>query len=456
MQIRTRLTLQFLLIGGVIMIIASCAIFFSSSQFRRDDFYYRLRNKARATAKLLLDADETDPGRVKKIEKDYPDMLNEKIIIINYLNDTIYTTDKFGEIIIRNDILERVRLYERINYKQGEYDVLGTLYTNALYRYVVIAAAEDIDGYRHLKKLKIILIFVCITSLIAFTIAGWFFSGRALKPITDVVKRVRDISITSMNLRVPEGNGTDEIGRLARTFNDMLQRLEGSFAIQKNFIANASHELRTPLTSINGQLEVLMMKERSGEEYKAALNSVLDDIQSLIDLTNKLLLIARTGPGTSQVFSDSVRTDEILWQIQEEVRRHRKECIISITIDDSLTDSEQMAVRGDESLLKTAFSNIIDNACKFSGNHPVDIRLKYSEGILNIYFEDHGIGIDEEDLKKIFEPFYRGGNALSIPGHGIGLQIVNQIIRNHNGTVSITSEKEKGTIVKVTLPVNQA
>jgi signal transduction histidine kinase len=331
--------------------------------------------------------------------------------------------------------------------------VLGTLNTNALYRYVVIAAAEDIDGYRHLKKLKIILIFVCIISLIAFSIAGWLFSGRALKPISDVVKRVRDISITSMNLRVPEGNGTDEIGKLARTFNDMLQRLEGSFAIQKNFIANASHELRTPLTSINGQIEVLMMKERSGEEYKSALNSVLDDIQSLIDLTNKLLLIARTSPGTSQVFTDSVRIDEILWQIQEEMKRRRNECIVNITIDDSLTDSDQMIVRGDESLLRTAFSNIIDNACKFSGDHSVEISLRYSEGNIDVFFEDHGIGIEEEDLKKIFEPFYRAGNAISVPGHGIGLQIVSQIIRNHNGSVFITSQKGKGTIVKVILPV---
>ncbi len=108
------------------------------------------------------------------------------------------------------------------------------------------------------------------------------FSGRALKPMSDVVGRVEEISISSLNLRVPEGNGADEIGRLARTFNNMLERLETSFSMQKNFIANASHELRTPLTSINGQLEVLMLKERSPEEYRTAVVSVMEDIKTLL------------------------------------------------------------------------------------------------------------------------------------------------------------------------------
>src|SRR5665811_396117 len=133
---------------------------------------------------------------------------------------------------------------------------------------------------------------------------------------------IRDsISITSLNLRVFEGNGKDEIGKLAKTFNNMLERLETSFSMQKNFIANASHELRTPLTSINGQLEVLMMKDRSADEYKIALGSVLEDIKSLIDLSNRLLLIARTSAEGPSFYSNKIRIDEILWQAKEEIKR---------------------------------------------------------------------------------------------------------------------------------------
>ncbi len=435
------------------MIIASAAIFISSSRFRKEDFYNRLRNKARSTTSLLLNVNKIDANRVLRIEKDdAANLQNEKIIIINFANDIVYSSDENSEIKIRNNILERVRLGYKVTYKQDPFEVIGTLYYTNYDRFVVIAAATDIEGSRHLEKLKIILIFVCLISLLLFFIAGWFYSGRAIRPISDVVKKVEDISITSLNLRVFEGNGTDEIGRLAKTFNKMLERLETSFAMQKDFIANASHELRTPLTSINGQLEVLMMKDRSSAEYKSALGSVLDDIKSLIDLSNRLLLIARTSAEGPVNLNNKIRIDEILWQVQEEMKRFNTDYRINISIDNSLTDSDQMIVIGDAYLLKVAVSNIIENACKYSPDHTVDIKLQHKEKWIEVVFDDRGIGISAEDLQKIFEPFYRGANALSIPGSGIGLPLVNQIVKNHNGVLKLTSQISKGTSVILLLP----
>jgi signal transduction histidine kinase len=453
MQIRTRLTLQFLLLGGAIMIIASVAIYVSSARFREDAFHNRLRTKAISTITLLFSTNKADADRVLKNEKNVMGNLqNEKIIIINYNNDVVYSTDEKGEIQIKNSILEQIRLGYKVTYKQGSLDVIGTLFFTTYDRFVILAAADDIEGYLHLEKLGFILIVVCLVSLMLFYIAGWFYSGRALKPISAVVNKVEEISITSLNLRVYEGNGTDEIGRLAHTFNKMLERLETSFAMQKNFIANASHELRTPLTSINGQLEVLMMKDRSTTEYKAALGSVLDDIRSMIDLSNRLLLIARTSAEGPVNFNKKIRLDEILWQTQEEIIRFNNHYRINISMDDSLTDSEQMIVVGDDSLLRVAVSNIIDNACKYSSDHSVDIKFRHIEKFIEVVFEDRGIGISEEDMKKIFEPFYRGSNTISISGTGIGLPLVNQIIKNHNGKITLSSRLGKGTIVTMLLP----
>ena len=455
MQIRTRLTLQFLLLGGLIMIIASLAIYFSSSSFRNDDFYKLLWNKSMSTTKLLLDVQGMDPDRVKSIEKNNPAKLpNEKIIILNSGNDEVYSSDENNEIEIRNDILSQVRLGKKITYSQDSYKVLVELYFTKVDRFVVIAAASDLDGSLYLEKLKLILIIVCLISLLLFFIAGWFYSGRALKPISDVVEKVENITITSLNLRVSEGNGKDEIGRLAKTFNKMLERLETSFAMQKDFIANASHELRTPLTSINGQLEVLMLKDRSTHEYKSALGSVLDDIKSLIDLSNRLLLIARTRSEGPANFNKKIRTDEILWQAREEIKRFNSSYHININIDNSLTDYDQLIVVGDEYLLKVAVSNIIDNACKYSPDHTVDIKIQPKEKWIEILFEDKGIGISEEDIEKVFEPFYRAANSHSFTGSGIGLPLVNQIIKNHNGTIKLSSQLGKGTKVVILLPTN--
>jgi signal transduction histidine kinase len=455
MQIRTKLTLQFMLLGGMIMIIASLAIYFSSAGFRRDDFYNRLRSKARLTARLVIDADVPDTSQLKRIDKDFPyNLHNERIVILNYLNDIVFTSDPKSEIILRYDILERIRLYQRMFYKQGSYEVLGTLYTTPDYRYVVLAAATDVEGLAHLKQLRIILLLVFGTSMLLFYLAGTFFAGRALKPINDVVNRVEEISITSLDLRVPVVNRNDEIGRLAKNFNSMLQRLQVSFGMQKDFIANASHELRTPLTSINGQLEVLMIKDRTTDEYKSTVASVLEDIKALINLTNRLLLLARTSSENQPASKTPVRVDELLWQIKDDLKKYNKSSHVYITMDPDLYDSDQMTVYGDEYLLRTAFLNIADNACKYSADHSVMVMLKQVNGSLIAEFSDKGAGISESELKKIFEPFYRSSDVKNIPGSGIGLPLVNHIINLHRGTVTIQSKVGSGTTVKISLPAN--
>ena len=195
-----------------------------------------------------------------------------------------------------------------------------------------------------------------------------------------------------------------------------------------------------------------MMKDRSTAEYKSALRSVLDDIKSLIDLSNRLLMIARTSAEDPVHFNKKIRIDEILWQVQEEITRFNKGYRINISMDDSLTDSDQMIVVGDDSLLKIAVSNLIDNACKYSSDHTVDIRFRHIEKFIEVVFEDRGIGISEGEHQKIFEPFYRGANTISFSGTGIGLPLVDQIIKNHNGTVKLVSQIGKGTVVTVLLP----
>lgn len=452
MKIRSRLTLQFLLMDGAIMIIMSAAIYFFSSGFRRDDFYNRLENKANITARLLIEVEEIDLDLLKKIETDSPISLpREKIIILDYKNDTLYSSDINKEIYVYTNLVNRIRLEGKIKYRQGDYEVLGLLYTERYDRFVVIAAAVDTDGLQKLNYLRMILILVCLTSFLIFSVAGWFFAGKALEPISGVVGQVEEISVANLDLRVNEGNGTDEIARLARTFNNMLERLEYSFKMQKDFISNASHELRTPLTSINGQLEVLLLKDRDTEEYKAAISSVLEDIKNLTDLSNRLLLLAHTTSEKQNFSQTPVRVDEILWQAKDELQKFNKDYNITISIGPSVTESDQMIISGDEYLIRTAFSNIIDNACKYSHDSTVEIRIDNDVQWIILNFIDRGIGISEEDIEHIFEPFHRGKNV-ERPGHGIGLSLVNQIISNHKGKIELYSSVDKGTRIEVKFP----
>ena len=157
------------------MIIASVAIYLSSSRFRREDFLERLMDKARGTANLLFNADGVDANRILRIENNSPVFLqDEKIVILNFKNDTVYNSDENSDIKIKDNIIEKVRQGYDITYRQDSYDVLVTLYFTKYDRFVIVAAAKDVVGSLHLEKLKIILYIVCFISLLLFFIAGWF------------------------------------------------------------------------------------------------------------------------------------------------------------------------------------------------------------------------------------------------------------------------------------------
>lgn len=452
MNIRSKLTLLFIIIVAIIISLASISIYYSSADYRQDDFYNRLMNKGINTAKLLIEVEEVDASLLRRIEKDNPLSLpREKIIILNYKNEIIFNTNEQNEIKISESLLDRIRLEGQVRFSQNEYEVLGFLFSDQFDRFVVIIGAIDIYGIRKLHNLRLILIVVFCASIIIVSFAGYIFAGRALAPISRVVTKVNDITISSLNLRVDEGNRQDEIAQLAHTFNEMLDRLEGAFKTQKNFIANASHELRTPLTAITGQLEVLLMKDRSSEEYKAVVQSILEDIKNLNNISNRLLLLAQTSNQSPDHKVEPVRIDELLWQIREELLKHNPQFQVDISLTESM-DHKNLTVMGDEFLIKTAITNIIENSCKYSENHKVSVALSHEKDRLQLIFKDQGIGIAPEDLELIFQPFQRGRNAQKHKGHGIGLSLVESILKMHNASIDIQSELNKGTTIKIKMP----
>lgn len=450
MNIRNRITLRFIFIVAVIICMASILIYLFSAEYRKDEFYNRLHSKASNTAKLLIEVDEVDVALLKKIEKDNPVGLpDEKIIIFDYHNDVIFSTDETSTIKIDSGLLDRIRLEDEVRFRQGNYEALGFLFKGPYDRFAVVAAATDIYGLNKLKNLRTILLIVFTISIIGVSISGWFFAGKALQPISQVVRQVDEISITSLDLRVEEGNGKDEIAHLAQTFNRMLGRLETSFKVQRNFITNASHELRNPLTAITGQLEVTLLNTRSNVEYEKVMHSVLEDIKSLNTLSNRLLLLAQTSAEGMDRKLTVLRIDELLWQTRDELVRHNPTYTIKIDLDHQLDDESKLTIEGDEQLIKAALSNIIENGCKYSTDHAIDVLIHSSGLGLTLRFTDNGIGIPPEDLQNIFEPFHRGKNTQNIKGHGIGLSMVNRIIRLHRGTVQLTSQLDVGTTVVV-------
>lgn len=453
LKIRTRLTLQFTYIVTFILILFSFIIYYFSANYREYDFYSRLENKAINTAKLLIEVKEVDYNLLKIIDRNTINALyNEKVMIFDYDDNQIYNSLDDDSISVSKALLDKIRLLKDVRFHEGKKEVIGLLYADKYDRFVVIASALDNYGIKKLNNLKWIILVGLFTSIGLTVFTGRAYANRALKPISDVVSQVDKITISSLNMRVNEGNGTDEIAQLAVTFNKMLERLESAFEMQRSFVSNASHELRTPLTSITGQIEVSLMKTRTHDEYVNILESVLEDIKNLNALSNGLLDLARASSDISAIALHPMRIDEIMWETRAELLERKKDYKVSIEFKELIEDEKELTLLGNDHLIKTAIVNLMDNACKFSSDKSVEIVLSVRDKFIVTEFTDKGIGIDSAETERIFQPFFRASNAKNISGNGLGLSLTDKIIKIHRGFISIDSKLNKGTVVTISIP----
>jgi signal transduction histidine kinase len=222
--------------------------------------------------------------------------------------------------------------------------------------------------------------------------------------------------------------------------------------MERMFVSNASHELRTPITSIKGQIEVTLIKNRSAEEYQKVLQSILDDVNNMTTIINGFLELAEASIEPASIKFEKVRIDELVFSVQDDLARQNKGYVVHVEFEKFPDDEDSITVEGNPRLLKIMISNLIDNACKFSHNRKVTVKITYDIQTVELKFIDEGIGIPEEEIKYIFEPLYRTKNSMGQAGSGIGLSIVNRIALLHQAKIDVHSVLNKGTVFHIVLP----
>ncbi|MEZ4721159.1 MAG: HAMP domain-containing sensor histidine kinase [Flavobacteriales bacterium] len=449
MNIKSRLTIQFGTISSAILALILLSIYLLSENYRKEEYYERLVSRSVNLAKLLIEVDEIDESLLYRIEEDNPVRLPEEALrIYNYRDDVIFDLDEENVLPTDRSLINRIRLDSMITFQEGEREFLGLLFTSRYDRFVIMASAIDIFGNRKIKNLRNILIIAFILGGFITILTARFYANQAMRPVKNLILQVEGLTPEDLSIRLKEAEGTDEIAQIAQAFNEMLIRVDDAFRTQKNFIANASHEMRTPLTAISGQLEVLALQDRTTEEYKDTIASVIDDMHRLNRLANRLLLLAQTeSEGVKSSFTDC-RIDDILWSCIGDVQKMNPLYQVNVEMDEAL-DDDSLTINGSETLLSTVLFNLAENACKYSDDHKATISLCSVEGELTIAVGDQGIGIPKKDLDSIFAPFFRGSNVAQRPGHGIGLSLVQRIVNLHQGSVNIASEEGVGTTITV-------
>ena len=373
----------------------------------------------------------------------------------------IYTDE--GKVLYRFDmpgappLTVSQSLLQETKIKGDIYFTLGNLEAVALHReagkrdFIVVVAGHDDDGLERVETLNKILgislvLGVCLTALVSL-----LFARQLLRPIAQIIHEVKEISSYDLSHRIRAGTGQDEMSQLANTFNDLLGRLQESFAIQRRFISNASHELSTPLTSVSSQVEVVLQKERSADEYKQVLASVREDVQQMRQLTKSLLEIAKTG-SQGGIELGEVRVDEVLMKVVADLKKLNIEYSVELDFGEFPEDEKDFVVFGNSELLYIAIKNLVENGCKYSSDKLSVVDLSFAWHKVYIRVINRGNVIGPEEINQIFQPFYRGQDTVNIRGFGLGLAMAQRIVALHKGTIHVASDKTNGTHFTIELP----
>jgi signal transduction histidine kinase len=377
----------------------------------------------------------------------------------------IQFTDSNGNVIEKSPNLKRSSLAFKPD--QAENKLFDTKLANSAIRqiqvpiyektkiigYIIIAMSLE-DATMVLNNLAEVLIIAFPIILILLFIIARFIAGRFIKPISSIITTSNIITTDNLTSRILLPPNKDELYVLSQTINNLLDRIETAIEREKQFTSDASHELRTPLTVIKGTLEVLIRKPRDHAEYEEKINFCVKEVNRLNHLVDQLLLLARFENQKQTIKTEKVYLNALFL---DTIARHSSAIKVK-KIGVSNDFSKDFYFETDLYLFSIVINNLISNAVKYSNeNGSLTIEIKESNSKIECHIIDSGIGIPQEDLESIYNPFYRSKSSdhPEIKGTGLGLSIVNRLCSLLAIKIVINSQESKGTSVILSLCESQ-
>ncbi len=436
MNLKLRFAIFITCFVAIILLVSSIAIYFLYKSNRVDDHYMRLR--ARTNTLLTEYRSFRLDSAVLSKTRPYTASLNMlQMILAKSPHDIVFKENDSINLVLTDSLLNAVKKHKELRFKQGLHECLGT-YVPDLDVYVVCGAVDK-TGLRKLSHLFYILLGVFISGVLISALLSFVMVQQAFRPLIKLSQQMQETTSANLSIKVDEGRGKDELEQIAKNFNAMLDRLNESFERQRSFVQHASHELRTPLTKMVSQTESALSRELSNSEYKELLLSLQDDQIELVELTNSLLVLSQFEKINTVLNWPVLRIDELLYESVSDCNRFFNDIDIEINFGNTPASEEELLLRGNEVLLKSAFRNLIKNAYLYSPDKKVDILIETKLGNINIAFTNKGNVLTPEEIKKMYVPFFRGSNAVMSKGFGLGLSIINKIVEMHDAKLSYTA-----------------
>ncbi len=456
MSIQTRLLLVYAAIFGVVYILSSLVIYV----LPRNQILAQIDGDLYSLASELVSSDTEINDTTGVIQIPLP----EALATLETASTFLIIVDRDGQIVVRSgnlsgfntlldpDSLGQQEVYRLVRHGDTQLRVLTVPMIGSDGQLIGhIQVARLLDNFEVFSRVLSRALLISMGAAAASLVVLIMMTSTLFHPLEDITTVSRQITrADDLSRRVPHSGRTDEIGDLARAFNQTLERLERLFRSQQRFLADVSHELRTPLTSVRGNLDLM---RRFGQYDEESMLVIQDEMERMSRLLGDLLLLARADTGGLPLRHEPVELDNILFEVYRQISRIEK----PVTVE--LIAVDQATILGDEDRLKQLLLNLVDNAIKYTQpGGSVQLSLAKDTGWAQLVVRDTGIGIPAEDLPHIFERFYRVDKARSRAqgGSGLGLAIVKWVVQTHGGAIKVNSIVGEGTTFTVTLPLYQA
>jgi len=345
--------------------------------------------------------------------------------------------------------------FESLHFKEGNLNLrlINIPFSYNSYQHYVLQIATSVDPLIGILRQQLVYNAIIIPIIILIALLGaWVIVKQILTPVMEIARAAKNISLENLGARVKIGHADEEMKYLADAFNAMIERLEEHFRYITQFSAYVSHELKTPLAIIKGESEFALRKERELNEYKRVITVNLEETERMLQLVSDLLLLAKLDYKAEVIKFEKIDLIELLNEIYEETR------LLAFSKDiqvDFILPDQPVRVNGNKLHLRRLFLNLVDNAIKFTppnGKIGISAQVEYGQVIAAV--SDTGVGIVEQDLPKLFKGFFTAEKEeQSEIMHGLGLKIVQHILKIHHGNITVKSEINKGSSFIVTLPL---
>lgn len=453
MLIRHKLLLWFAGLMSGLLLAFSGYVYLNYAEFREQAFEQRLARKAALMYQVL------DDSRVAEALATLPEQAG---YVYDNTNRPLYISRNATDFRPSAALLAEAREQGQVDFEftspghAGDKAGVALAYHHAGRpgTYVALVTAYDHIGLERQRTLWWTLLSGYLGAVVVVAGLGLLFARWALLPFDRLIGQLRRPG-AARTFRLQPLHQHDEAGVLAQAFNDLLARQETLAQSQQAFIAKASHELRTPLTTIKGWLETSLAYDADAASLREGISRATQELDKLTALANGLLHLASLEGLGSGLERHPVELMDVLLDVIDVVQHQRPGQRLALAVGDGVQQqADAPIVLGNSHLLRTALTNLVDNACKYSGGQPVTLRLEmHTDQAIRLAIEDQGIGIAPVDAERIFQPLTRGSNVQAISGFGIGLTLAREIIQLHQGHLWLRPRPAGGTVAEVELPL---